>query len=74
MPKFDKFTQKFPRSQKKYAAIEKLAIKYAPNDIAAGREKAIKREWKNLCVLEMDIEHMTGKEAIELVKDREQTE
>lgn len=55
----------------KWAAIEKLALKYAPRDSAANREKAIEREWAPLCLLEMTIEHMTGKEAIERVKARE---
>ncbi len=50
----------------KRAAIEKLAIKYAPEDSAAGRDNAINREWKPLCMLEMTIDHVTGKEAIEL--------
>ena len=50
----------------KRTAIEKLAHKYAPTDTAAHREEAINREWKPLCVLEMSIEHITGKEAIEL--------
>lgn len=54
----------------KRAAIEKLAIKYAPEDIAANRDDAISREWKPLCMLEMTIDHVTGKEAIELVKKR----
>lgn len=54
------------------AAIEKLAIKYAPEDTAVGRKNAIDREWKPLCMLEMDIDHMTGKEAIELVKMKQQ--
>jgi len=49
-------------------AIEKLAIKYAPDDNANGRQQAIDREWKPLCMFELSIEHMTGKEAIELVK------
>lgn len=52
----------------KRAAIEKLALKYAPDDTAAGRQNAIEREWKLLCMLEMSIDHMTGKEAIELVR------
>ena len=52
----------------KRAAIEKLAIKYAPNDSELGRRQAIDREWAPLCMLSMDIEHMTGKEAIELRK------
>lgn len=55
----------------KRAAIEKLAIKYAPEDIAANRDDAISREWKPLCMLEMTIDHVTGKEAIELVKEKE---
>ena len=55
----------------KRAAIEKLAIKYAPEDTAANRDYAISREWKPLCMLEMTIDYVTGKEAIELVKERE---
>ena len=55
----------------KRAAMEKLAIKYAPEDTAANRDYAISREWKPLCMLEMTIDHVTGKEAIELVKERE---
>lgn len=54
--------------QEKREAIEKLAFKYAPNDVPVNREKAIEREWKPLCMLEMTIDHMTGKEAKELVE------
>lgn len=53
--------------QEKRTAIEKLAIKYVPNDSASGRQSAIDREWSPLCMLEMNIEHMTGKEAIEFI-------
>lgn len=49
-------------------AVEKLAVKYAPGDSDENRKKAIEREWNALCILEMNVEHMTGKEAIELVK------
>ena len=55
----------------KRAAIEKLAIKYAPEDTAASRDHAINRGWKPLCMLEMTIDHITGKEAIGLVKEKE---
>ena len=55
--------------REKRAAIEKLAIKYAPEDTAANRDNTINRGWKPLCMLEMTIEHITGKEAIELVKE-----
>ncbi len=54
----------------KRIAIEKLAVKYAPLDNKSGREKAIERDWKSLCMLEMTIDHMTGKEAIELIKSK----
>lgn len=54
-------------------AIEKLALKYAPNSDAAGRKAAIDREWKPLCVLEMTIDSVTGKEAIELVRKSQET-
>lgn len=55
----------------KRAAIEKLARKYAPDDTAEGLDAAIRRDWAPLCMLEMTIDHMTGKEAIELVKAKE---
>lgn len=54
----------------KRAAIEKLADRYAPHGPRESRDKEIRQEWKALCVLEMTVEHMTGKEAIELVKEK----
>ena len=56
--------------EEKRAAIEKLAVKYAPADTEAGRRMAIERDWKPLCMLEMSIDHMSGKEAIELVRQK----
>ena len=53
--------------EEKRAAIEKLAVKYAPDDSEENRNQAIRREWKGLCVLEMRVEHMTGKKASELL-------
>ena len=58
--------------EEKRAAIEKLALKYAPDDSAEDRRRAIDREWKPLCMLEMTIDHLSGKEAIELVRKRPQ--
>ena len=52
----------------KRAAIEALALKYAPDNDAADHNRAIDREWTPLCMLELTIDHITGKEAIELVK------
>lgn len=53
----------------KRTAIEKLAVKYAPEDSAQRRGEAIEREWAPLCMLEMAIDHLSGKQAIELVQD-----
>ena len=50
----------------KRAAIEKLAVKYAPEHAVAARNATIEREWEPLCMLEMTVEHITGKEAKEL--------
>ena len=52
----------------KRAAIERLALKYAPTDTPEGRQAAIEGEWGALCLLEMTVEHCSGKEAIELVQ------
>lgn len=54
--------------RKKREAIEKLALKYALTDTADHRNTSIDKEWGSLCMLEMTIEHLTGKEAIELVR------
>lgn len=49
-------------------AIEKLAVKYYPEDCEVNRDRTIDRAWNSLCVIEFSIEHLTGKEAKELVK------
>ncbi len=54
-------------AEKKNAA-EILAEKYSPGESAQNRSGEIARHWNRLCMLEMNIEHMTGKEAIELVR------
>ena len=53
-------------------AIEKLSIKYAPEDTVTSRDRAIRREWDSLCMLELNIDHMTGKEAVELMNEKQQ--
>lgn len=52
-------------------AIQALAVKYHPDASESERQKAIDREWKPLCIIELSIEHLSGKEAIELVKARQ---
>lgn len=56
--------------QEKRTAVEKLALKYAPEDSAKNRAAAIEKDWKPLCMLELTPEHITGKEAVELMKRR----
>lgn len=53
----------------KRAAIEKLAAKYSPMQ-EEGRKNEIDKEFPALCMLELSIEHMSGKEAIELAKKK----
>ena len=48
-------------------AIQLLAKKYYPASSKGERSIEIDREWKALCMLEFTIEHISGKEAIELV-------
>lgn len=55
----------------KWSAMEALGRKYYPGDTQEGLEQAIRREWEPLVVLEMEITHMTGKEAIELVRNKQ---
>lgn len=49
------------------SAIEKLAIKYYPDDSKDNRDSFIEKEYEALCMVKIQIEHMTGKEAIELI-------
>lgn len=48
-------------------ALEVLAEKYSPED-EQGRLKEIDKCFKRVCLVEIVIEHMTGKEAIELIR------
>lgn len=52
----------------KQAAIDALAVKYAPTDAPEHRETYIHREWDRFCMLEMTVDHLSGKQAIELVQ------
>lgn len=47
-----------------------LACKYYPEDSESHRKEVIRKEMDRLCVAEILIDHMTGKEAIELVKKK----
>lgn len=56
--------------REKYDSVQEIALKYAPLDTEEQRRAAIEREWSSLCMLEMTIEHLTGKEARELMEKR----
>ena len=47
--------------------IEKLAARYAPDD-REGREKEIEREISHMAMIELTPDHISGKEAIELIR------
>jgi nitroimidazol reductase NimA-like FMN-containing flavoprotein (pyridoxamine 5'-phosphate oxidase superfamily) len=49
-------------------AAEILGMKYTNDREAVDRE--IRRDWDALCCIELTIEHMTGKECIELTRNR----
>ncbi|MDI9567489.1 MAG: pyridoxamine 5'-phosphate oxidase family protein [bacterium] len=52
----------------KRRALEILAAKYSPGQDEGHRLQAIEREFNLVTMIELTIEHMTGKEAIELVR------
>ncbi len=59
-------------AEEKRAAVRKLTVKYCPApELAEGIEKEIDAEFPALCVVEITIDHLSGKEAIELVRARE---
>lgn len=57
-------------ADQKRRAAEKLAEKYSPRESWDRIEQEISGQWKALCVMEMKIEHISGKEAIELVRQK----
>ncbi|HOV94985.1 MAG TPA: pyridoxamine 5'-phosphate oxidase family protein [Spirochaetales bacterium] len=57
--------------KEKRQALEALAVKYSPGDDAQGRDSTINQSFDRVCIIEMSIEHMTGKEAKELAKARQ---
>lgn len=54
---------------KKRYVIETLASKYSPAESRQSHQEEIEKFWKTLCILELDIKEITGKQAIELVKE-----
>ena len=50
-------------------ALECLVKKYSP-DYVAEADAEIDGEWQRVCAIELAVEHMSGKAAIEIVKER----
>ncbi|MEG0876223.1 MAG: pyridoxamine 5'-phosphate oxidase family protein [Oscillospiraceae bacterium] len=48
------------------SALEKITEKYSPKEPNHGQE--IEKQFSRVCVIEMEIEHLTGKESMELRK------
>ena len=57
--------------EEKKKAIELLGRKYYPADTAENLARVIEKENEHFVVIALDIEQLTGKEAIELVRTRE---
>lgn len=53
-------------------AIQLLAKRYSPDESEDSRNHEIEREFPGLAMIEFTVDHMTGKEAIELVRKREE--
>lgn len=55
--------------EEKRKALEILAERFTP-DNEKGRLNAIDKWFDEVCLIELEIDHMTGKEAIELVREK----
>ena len=56
-------------SEKRHA-LECIVGKFSPDYIREGQQ-VIQRQWNNVCVVEVKIEHMTGKAAIDIVNSKQ---
>ncbi|MBR4935362.1 MAG: pyridoxamine 5'-phosphate oxidase family protein [Anaerotignum sp.] len=56
--------------EEKRNALRILAEKYSGDQGTAGIEAEMNKSFANVCMLQFDMEHVTGKEAIELAKMR----
>jgi len=58
------------KEDEKRKAIRILAEKYSGDQGEEGIEREIDEHFANLCMLQFDMEHLTGKESVELVRMR----
>ena len=57
--------------EEKAESIDKLARRYSPDETDESVKKAIEKEYGILQMIRFDVEHMTGKEAVELMRNNE---
>ncbi|MCI8336867.1 MAG: 5-nitroimidazole antibiotic resistance protein [Peptococcaceae bacterium] len=57
--------------EEKRAAIEKLAAKYSPEENEGDRNAEIDKYWQHLCMLALNIQHMTGKQGLEMMRRKD---
>jgi len=55
---------------RKLAVIRKLAVRYAPNNTQEHMQKEIDESMNHLTIVEIVMEHITGKESLRLSKER----
>lgn len=53
------------------SVIEKIAVKYFPAGSEKQHRQEIEKDWPRLCILEFSIHHMTGKEGLELLSQKQ---
>ena len=57
--------------EEKYRIVEMMAKKFYPDDTDENRKATIAKGFANVGVMELAIEHMTGKEHIKIIRARE---
>lgn len=62
-------TRIITKDSEKQSALESLVEKYSPDYIKEGKEE-IEKDWDRLALIEIKIEHITGKAAIEIINNR----
>lgn len=55
--------------ERKYQVIEKLSLKYGPENTLESVQQEIERHREKFDILEMSVDHMNGKKARELMKE-----
>ncbi len=54
-------------TEDKMEAIKKLAVKYSPLESTENTLETINSSWERFCIARLSIEHLSGKQAKELI-------